>query len=190
MENQEKKPESPQNPVETDVGGRPSKYLSKYNSQAYKLCLLGAIDKDLADFFEVAESTINGWKINFPKFSESIKKGKTIADAEIAKSLFHRAKGYNHRDVDIRSVNSEIVITPLTKHYTPDTMACIYWMNNRQRENWIHRQDFDHTSNGKPLAPPVFQVIDDKTKALGEQLVAGGGRESQAPEAAPTPDGK
>jgi len=48
----------------------------------------------------------------------------------------------------------------------------------------------DLTSKGKPLAPPIFQVVDDKTKALGEQLVAGGGRESQTPDAAPSPDGK
>jgi hypothetical protein len=31
--------------------GRPTKYKEEYNEQAYKLCLLGATDKELADFF-------------------------------------------------------------------------------------------------------------------------------------------
>jgi len=42
--------------------GRPTKYDEKYNEQAYKLCLLGASDKDMADFFQVTESTLNLWK--------------------------------------------------------------------------------------------------------------------------------
>jgi phage terminase small subunit len=49
----------------------------------------------------------------------------------------------------------------------------------------------DHTTKGKELAqPPVFQIIDDKTKAQCEQLIAGGGRESEAPLTAAPPDGK
>lgn len=33
-------------------GGRPTKYKEEYTDQAYKLCLLGATDKEMADFFE------------------------------------------------------------------------------------------------------------------------------------------
>jgi transposase len=43
-------------------GGRPSSYKDEYAMQALKLTLLGATDKELADFFEVKESTINRWK--------------------------------------------------------------------------------------------------------------------------------
>ncbi len=38
-----------------------SKYQEDYAEQAYKLCLLGATDNTLADFFEVSEQTINNW---------------------------------------------------------------------------------------------------------------------------------
>lgn len=56
----------------------------------------------------------------------------------------------------------------------------------------ILHDKIDHTTKGKELAqPPIFQIIDSKTQALCEQLVAGGGRESQKQdEAAPSPDGK
>lgn len=116
--------------------GRPSKYKDNYCTQAKKLCLLGATDKELADFFEVEESTINNWKIEHPEFLESIKKGKLIADAKVADSLYNRALGYKAPDVDIRVINDEIVQTPLIKHYPPDTTAAIFWLKNRHPEKW------------------------------------------------------
>ena len=48
--------------------GRPSKYQPSFNARAEKLCRLGATDKDLADFFEVSEMTINNWKLKHPAF--------------------------------------------------------------------------------------------------------------------------
>src|SRR4051812_18740451 len=109
-------------------GGRPTLYRAAMNKQAEKLCKLGATDKELSDFFEVAESTLNLWKLEHPKFSESINKGKIQADAEVAEKLFKRATGYSHKDVDIKMFEGQIVETPLTKHYPPDTAAAIFWL--------------------------------------------------------------
>jgi len=50
---------------ENNKVGRPTDYKEDFNEQAYKLCLLGAIDKDLADFFDIAESTLNEWKLKY-----------------------------------------------------------------------------------------------------------------------------
>jgi hypothetical protein len=58
--------------------GRPSKYKPEYCDQVEKLCKLGATDKDIADFFEVEESTINNWKVEHPEFMESIKTVKRL----------------------------------------------------------------------------------------------------------------
>lgn len=130
---------------ESQPKGRPSSYKPEYADQAYKLCLLGATDAKLADFFEVSESTLNLWKQEHQDFSESMRKGKDAADAEIAESLFHRAKGYSHPDVDIKVVASEIVQTPLTKHYPPDTTAASLWLRNRQPKLWRDKVDMEHT---------------------------------------------
>lgn len=138
---------------------RPTKYKAEFATQAEKLCKLGATDEELADFFEVALSTLNKWKLDHPGFSESLKKGKTLADAEVAHKLFHRATGYDHPDVDIRVVDNQIVQTPLIKHYPPDTTAAIFWLKNRQKDKW--RDKVDHGlegPNGESLAPPVFNV--------------------------------
>lgn len=57
---------------------RPTKYQEAYAEQARKLCLLGYTDAELADFFEVSESTINKWKLDYPEFSESIKRVRPL----------------------------------------------------------------------------------------------------------------
>lgn len=116
--------------------GAPTKYRPEYDNQAYKLCLLGHTDKELALFFEVAESTINLWKKEHPSFSESLKKGKEIADSNVAESLYRRATGYSHEEDKIFNDNGTPLIVPTTKHYAPDPTAIIYWLNNRQGYKW------------------------------------------------------
>ena len=73
--------------------GRDSKYQVEYADQAKKLALLGLTDSEMADFFEVAESTFHKWKHDFPAFSESIREGKVEADANVAATLYRRATG-------------------------------------------------------------------------------------------------
>lgn len=124
---------------------RPSSYRPEYAEQAYKLCLLGATDAKMADFFCVSEVTINAWKLAHPDFLKSITRGKDIADAEIAEALYHRAKGYSHPEVHVSNYQGEITLTQLTKHYPPDTPAASLWLRNRQSGQWRDKQDVEHS---------------------------------------------
>ncbi|KKN73453.1 hypothetical protein LCGC14_0400280 [marine sediment metagenome] len=135
------------------AGGRPTKYKRTYNEQAYKLCLLGATDAVLADFFEVNEDTINEWKKVHPKFSESLKKGKIQADAEVAERLFLRAKGYEHPEDKIFCTDGEVTIVKTTKHYPPDTAAAFIWLKNRA--GWIDKQEYRHSGEISLLPPQI-----------------------------------
>ena len=125
--------------------GRPTKYKPEYAELAYKFCLLGATDADLARFFEVEEKTVNNWKEEYPEFLQSIKRGKEQADAEIAQKLYHRAKGYEHEEDKIFQYEGEPVIVPTTKHYPPDPTSMIFWLKNRQPQKWRDRQEVEHT---------------------------------------------
>ncbi|MGK3273546.1 terminase [Comamonas kerstersii] len=155
------KPAKKAAPVAKRAGGRPSKYKAEYAEQAKKLCMLGMTDAELAAFFEVSESTLNLWKQAHPEFSESLKGGKTLADAEVSAKLFHRATGYEHPEDDIRVVNGQIVITPTIKHYPPDTTAGIFWLKNRQRDKWRDKPEAD-SDDDVPVLPVkvVVQVKD------------------------------
>lgn len=121
--------------------GRPSKYKEEYAELAYNYCLLGATDLELADFFGVCEATINNWKIDYPEFLESLKKGKQIADSRVAKALFHRAIGYEAPDLDIKMFEGSIIKTPYVKHYPPDATSAIFWLKNRQPDKWRDKRE-------------------------------------------------
>ena len=138
--------------------GRPSVYDKGYSASCVelgkKLAKLGAKDADIAEVFGVSESTLNLWKTKYPEFSEALKAGKLIADAEVAESLYQRAIGYEHDDVDIRVVDKEIVQTPIRKYYPPDTTAAIFWLKNRQRQQWRDKVETGVTdAEGKDVPP-------------------------------------
>ena len=136
--------------------GRPTDYKVEFNRQAEKLCLLGSTDKEMADFFDVSESTINLWKQKHPEFSESIKRGKISADANVASRLYKRAIGYEHDDVKIFNDNGEPLIVPMIKHVQPDTTAAIFWLKNRQPARWRDKQEVDVTVS--PLNELLKQI--------------------------------
>lgn len=100
------------------------------------MCQLGATDKDIADFFNVAESTINKWKVECESFSEALKASKADLDARVERSLYQRAVGYDAPEDKIFNNNGEPLIVPTIKHYAPDTTAQIFWLKNRQPQRW------------------------------------------------------
>lgn len=142
--------------------GRPSKYKQEYAEQARKLCLLGATDAKLADFFEVDEATINRWKHDFPEFCKSLKAGKIQADAEIAESLFNRAKGYVAPDLDIKMYEGEIIETPYMKHYPPDATSMIFWLKNRQPDLWREKREAVEINDDNEITINVVRVSKEK----------------------------
>ncbi len=124
--------------------GRPTKYKKEFAEQARKLCLLGFIDEELADFFNVQVSTLNNWKKAHPQFLESLRSGKSIADADVADSLYNRALGYSHKEDKIMANSQnphDPVIVETTKHYPPDTGAAFIWLKNRQPEKWRDKKE-------------------------------------------------
>jgi hypothetical protein len=150
------------------MAGRPTSYKEEYSNQAEKLCKLGATDKELAEFFDVCEDTIHEWKKVHPEFSESIKKGKTLADANVADRLYQRAMGYSHEAVKIfpngdtdEQGNKQPLIVPYVEHYPPDTVAAIFWLKNRQKDKWRDKiENVLSDPNGKsPFEAITVNVI-------------------------------
>lgn len=144
--------EKPKKPSKTpaatkNVGGRPTLYKPEYPDLAYKFCLLGATNEELARSFDVHVDTIKEWLNVYPEFSASVKEGREIADANVANRLYKRAMGYEHQAVKIfanPTTGAEQII-PYTEHYAPDTTACIFWLKNRQKGKWRDKTEQEVT---------------------------------------------
>lgn len=152
---------------ERNKGGRPSLYRPEYAEQAKKLCLLGATDQEMADFFGVALSTLNLWKLRHPEFSESLSEGKQVADARVVRSLYQQAVGYEQDEVKIFMPAGAVapVYAPYRAKIAPSATAAIFWLKNRDKDNW--RDRIDHANDpDNPLPAPQFIV--QPTKARDE----------------------
>lgn len=129
-------------------GGRPSSYKPEFAAMAKKACEAGFTDQELADLLGVSVRTINGWKVEHKDFLASLKVGKAVADERVERSLFARAMGYEHDEVDIRVVGGELVTTPIRKYYPPDTAAAIFWLKNRKGADWRDKVENELTGAG------------------------------------------
>ena len=134
--------------TETDKGGRPSEYRPEYAEQVEKLCLLGATDSEIADFFGVCVRTVHRWKIEHEEFCHSVKAGKDKADERVVRSLYMKATGYDFTEeqaikIKVEQYKEEVEVVQVEKHQPADTTAAIFWLKNRRKEDWRDKHEFD-----------------------------------------------
>lgn len=152
------------------MAGQPTRYKKDYAIQAKKLCNKGFDDKELADFFNVCVATIYNWKLAHPEFLEALKGGKDDYDTRIVRSLAERAMGYSHREDKIFNNGSGQKPTTVEtiKHYPPDTTACIFWLKNRQPQDWRDKPEGGNAGDEDAQAVTVNIVVEDASNSKGE----------------------
>ena len=120
--------------------GRPPSYLPEFAKQAEKLCLLGATDVELADFFDVTTKTIQRWRVQHEDFFDACKTGKEALDDRVEQALYHRAIGYTYDTVKILADGTKV---PYREFCPPDTAAAFIWLKNRRRDLWKDRREVE-----------------------------------------------
>lgn len=154
------------NEQEAHAGGRPTKYRPEHCAQAEKLCRLGATDIEIADFLEVDVRTLYRWKGEHEEFCQALKAGKEVSDERVERSLFARANGYEHEEVDIRVVDKEIVQTAIRKYYPPDTTAAIFWLKNRRPDLWREKSEVESKLSGTVAVTGIaIELVTPKREA-------------------------
>jgi len=151
------------------AAGRPTDYREAYAEGASKLARLGATDAEIADFYNVSVATIYRWKNVHPKFCEALKVGKVEADDRVRRALYHRAVGYEQEAVKIfmPAGKDEPVYAPYTERIAPDTTAAIFWLKNRDPENWRDRKEEPPPAD----EAPSLTINIDVREAVGEVRV-------------------
>ena len=126
----------------------PSKYNSEYHDDwAWSLAIKGATNDEIAEAFGISVRTFIRWMKKFDSLRNAVDEGKNISDSRVEKSLYQRAVGYTITDTE-KTIDMDkdgnpkpVRIKTTTKNVVPDTMAIMYWLNNRKRMYWSQRQE-------------------------------------------------
>ena len=146
--------------------GRRTKYDSKFHpKQVLKYALLGLTDEQMAGAFDIAKSTLNLWKKEYPEFSDSMSAGKIEADANVASTLYKRALGHTQKrkvafkikDYDEKDRQIERVeVVETEQYFPPSDQAINLWLGNRQRKKWGSKSEVEHSGEIKGKTTIVF----------------------------------
>ena len=144
--------------------GRRTGYRAEYADQARKLCKLGAIDDDLADFFEVSTRTIHRWKLRHKEFNKAVQVGKGRADQRVKMALYRRAVGCFITETKVMHYQGEPVYAEVETEILPDVRACQLWLVNRQGWRMSHQSGGDIEDGPEPTSVQV-EIVDGRLPA-------------------------
>lgn len=143
---------------EPDIGGRPPDYRDEFAEQAEKLCLLGATDFELSDFFGVSTRTIYRWKNTHEAFCQAVKVGKEKSDDRVERALFNRAVGYTFESEKLFCYEGVVTRAEIIEHVPPDPGAAMNWLKNRKPDVWREKVVQEHVGEGG--GPVKFERIE------------------------------
>lgn len=133
------------------TGPKPS-YLNHPLSKVEMLAKLGASNGQIAQFYEVDETTIDYWIKNYKDFRDARKRGGIEADLKVAHSLYQRAIGFEYEETKaVRSASGDFITEVTKKFQIPDVKAIIHWLRIRQRDVWsvVPEMQMNHHHSGK-----------------------------------------
>lgn len=120
---------------------RPEKWKPEFLETARRAASLGLTDREIAELLGVAERTLNYWKFTKEGLQEALAVGKEASDARVVQSLYRRATGYSYDAKEVFCSHGVITEVSVVKHVPPDTTAMIFWLKNRDKENWRDRHE-------------------------------------------------
>lgn len=110
--------------------------------QAMLLCENGAVDREIAEFFDIAPGTFYRWRNQYPEFALALVCGKEAADERVVRSLYNRAVGYSYDSEKLVTVSrgdnmgSEVERHKIVEHVIPDVKAATRWLESRRPKEW------------------------------------------------------
>lgn len=111
----------------------------------------GLTDEQIAHNMGIRRSTLYEWRKKFAVISNTLKKGKEVADREVENALYKRAIGYETITEKREKREHGVVVESMviTKQIPPDVTAMIFWLKNRKPDVWRDKTETAITeSNG------------------------------------------
>ncbi len=151
----------------------------RHDSWGWSLAKDGKTRAEIAEAMGVSVRTIQRWEKEHQSFKEAVDTGREEADSKVEKCLYKRALGYDSveeekivetdKDGNIKPVR----IRSVKKHIPPDTMAIMYWLNNRSRKTgkWSQKQEVE--ISGTLHEADLSKLSDEELSALAKLAADG-----------------
>ncbi len=157
--------------------GQPSKITPTLKEQACLLASEGCTDREICAQLDINIMTLYRAKRDDPIFCEALNTWKNVADEEVEKSLFNRARGFTHRTEKVWQYQGAIVRAEVNEYVAADVGAATLWLKNRQPDKWRDKHDVNVSVSLQDL---VGQALD--TLALDSPApIEGEARDVTAP---------
>lgn len=143
-ERPQKKPPQPTVTIEVEdmrVGKDKSLCTADMPDRILMMAKLGLSIAQMAQAVGVHSRTLNEWLATRPEIRKAYEDGKHVFDYAVQLALQQRAVGYTYKEVKTvegKDVNGRKFKTKYTteKHMPADSTAAIFWLKNRDPENW------------------------------------------------------
>jgi DNA-binding XRE family transcriptional regulator len=109
----------------------------------------GLTNEQIARNIGINPDTLYSWEKKYAEISETLKKGKEIADYEVENALCKKALG-------------------------GDTTAMIFWLKNRRPDKWRDRTEFKAEVDATVKSNPLAGWSDEELKRAAETFFVGG----------------
>ena len=103
----------------------------------------GLYEKQIIQQLAVGKTSWEKYKHEHPELAELLLSGRENQNAEVTNSLYKNAVGFYYYTTEAVKVkdaegNESVQKVEVKKFSPPQTDACKYWLNNRDKKNWAN----------------------------------------------------
>lgn len=138
--------------------------------EVYELALLGLTDEKMWGVMGISQGTFNLWKRDRDDFREALLRGKILADARVAESLYKRAVGYDVEDEHVSVFRGVVTKTKVRRHVPGDPWSAAKWLSLRQRSLWSETQRMEITQTNVNITKIDYTGMSDEELLLLKKI--------------------
>ncbi len=142
----------------------------------------GVSEAEIAKRCGITPTTFRKWKEKYPKLSDAVELGRRDADFSVVEAVYKKATGFNvltNKTHKLKRIDydpdtgkklreyEELAVGVDEEYIAPDLKAGIFWLKNRQPENWSDRtMTHEESREGGIVELPSADRIDAAPEAF------------------------